>query len=220
MLVVGVVLSLYAFKTIDRNKDWKDNFTLYTEDVKNCDQSARCNYHNGLAIMQSKALPAKNPNEQTRYLKSAIAAFQKAIALHPNYSEAYAEMGLAYFRLNDFGQAEKTYLKAIQLNPSNATALSNLGSLYFNTQRYQLAKSTYEKTLRINPNHIDGLANYASTLGTLGDFEGAVRYFKKAIALRPNYANYHKMLGITYQNLGKTKEAKFEFEQAQTLLSE
>ncbi len=218
LIMVGtVVLGLYAFKTVDRNKDWKDNFTLYSTDVENCSKSARCQYHHGLAVMKTQALNAKTQNEKIGYLKEAIVAFEKAITIHPNYSEAYADVGLAYFRMNDFKNAEKNYLKATQLNPANATAFSNLGSLYFNTQRYQQAKSSYERTLQINPNHIDGLANYASTLGTLGDYEGAIRFFKKAIALNPSEPNYYQMVGMTYQNLGRTADAQEYFRKAKRL---
>ena len=212
-----VILALYAFKTIDRNKDWKDNYTLYSTDVKNCSNSARCQYHHGLAIMKNEALTAKTPQEKNRLLLKAITAFEKAIAIHPNYSEAHADVGLAYFRMNNFQKAERNYLKATQLNPANATAFSNLGSLYFNTQRYQEAKSIYEQALRINPNHIDGLANYASVLGTLGDYQGAIRFFKKAIALNPNEPNYYQMVGMTYQNLGKPAEAQEYFQHAKKL---
>ncbi|MDB9963977.1 tetratricopeptide repeat protein [Vicingaceae bacterium] len=217
ILISTVILALYAFKTVNRNKDWKDNFTIYSTDVENCSNSARCQYHHGLAVMKTQALSAKTQNEKIRYLQKAVIAFEKAIAIHPNYSEAYADVGLAYFRMNDFKSAEKNYLKATQLNPSNATAYSNLGSLYFNTQRYQQAKSSYERTLQINPNHIDGLANYASALGTLGDFEGAIRYFKKAITLNPNEPNYYKMVGMTYQNMGRAADAQVYFLQAKRL---
>lgn len=89
--------------------------------------------------------------------------------------------------------------------------------MYFNTQRYQQAKSSYERTLQINPNHIDGLANYASTLGTLGDYEGAIRFFKKAIALNPSEPNYYQMVGMTYQNLGRTADAQEYFRKAKRL---
>ncbi|MFT6166674.1 MAG: Tfp pilus assembly protein PilF [Vicingaceae bacterium] len=212
-----VIVGLYAFKTVDRNKDWKDNFTLYSTDVENCSKSARCQYHHGLAVMKNEAMTAKTLEEKNYFLQKAITAFEKAITIHPNYSEAYADVGLAYFRMNDFKKAERNYLKATQLNPANATALSNLGSLYFNTQRYQEAKSIYERALRINPNHIDGLANYASTLGTLGDYEGALRFFKKAIALNPGEPNYYQMVGVTYQNLGKKTEAQKYFQLAKRL---
>ena len=212
-----VIVGLYAFKTVDRNKDWKDNFTLYSTDVENCSKSARCQYHHGLAVMKNEAMTAETLEEKNYFLQKAITAFEKAITIDPNYSEAHADVGLAYFRMNDFKKAERNYLKATQLNPSNATAFSNLGSLYFNTQRYQEAKSSYERALRINPNHIDALANYASTLGTLGDYKGAIRFFKKAIALNPGEPNYYQMVGVTYQNLGKKTETQEYFQMAKRL---
>lgn len=214
LVVSAIILCLYSFKTFDRNKDWKNNLTLYSEDVVHCENSARCQYHYGIEIMKTQALTAKNEQEKKKFLTVAIQSFERAIAIHSNYSEAYADLGLAYFRMNNYPKAEQNYLKATQLNSANATAFSNLGSLYFNTQRYQQAKTAYEQTLKINPNHIDGLANYASTLGTLGDYQGAILHFKKAIKLNPNKTNYYQMVGITYKNLGNTAEANRYFELA------
>ncbi len=48
LFLIGLVVITYSFKTIDRNKAWKDNFTLYSTDVLNCNESARCQYYFGL----------------------------------------------------------------------------------------------------------------------------------------------------------------------------
>ena len=217
LLITGLLIGLYSFKTIDRNKAWKDNFTLYSTDVINCDKSARCHYYHGLGLMKEKASITKDPIEKQKLLTQAVDAFNKSIQILPTYSDAWGQKGLAYFRLRNYEEAEKSYLKATEFNPSNATAFSNLGSLYFNNQRYKEAKNSYEKAIRINPNHLDAIANYASTLGTLGDYQGAIRFFKKAITLNPNEPNYYQMVGMTYQNLGKATEANEYFLKAKRL---
>ena len=217
LLIAGVLITLYSIKTIDRNKAWKDNFTLYSTDVINCDKSARCHYYYGLGLMKEKASITKDPKTKQKLLVQAVNAFNKSIQILPTYSDAWGQKGLAYFRLKNYRESEKSYLKATEFNPSNATAYSNLGSLYFNNKRYQEAKSSYEKALRINPNHLDAIANYASTLGTLGDYLGAIQFFKKAITLNPDEPNYYQMVGMTYQNLGKAAEANEYFQKAKRL---
>jgi len=217
LLIVAVVVSIYSFKTIDRNKAWKDNYTLYSTDVKNCDKSARCHYYHGLGLMKEKAVLSKNPQEKQQLLLQSIQAFEKAIKIIPKYSDAWGQKGLAYFRLNNYAEAERAYLKAVEFNPSNATVYSNLGSLYFKSQNFTAAKQAYENAIRLNPNHLDALANYASTLGTLGDFNSAITYFKRAISIKPNEPSYYHFIGITYQNLGNQEQANIYLQKAKQL---
>lgn len=217
LLIIALIAIAYSFKTIERNKAWKDNFTLYSTDVKNCDKSARCQYYYGLGLMKEKALHTTNQAEKNRLIQESVQAFTKAIEIYPTYSDAYGERGLAYYRLNQFDAALADYKKAAQFNPGNANALSNMGSLYFQQKNYQKAKTAFERALRANPQHVDALANYASTLGTLGDFNSAITYFKKAAALKPNEPNYYQMIGVTYQNMENQSMANQYLQKAQKL---
>lgn len=217
LLIIGIIAVLYGFKTINRNKAWKDNYTLYSTDVKNCSKSARCQYYYGLGLMKEKALEEKNEQLKNQLIQNSIKAFSKAIELYPSYSDAYGQRGLAYYRLNQMEAALADYKKAVQFNPGNANALSNMGSLYFQQKEYQNAKIAFERAIKVNPNHVDALANYASTLGTLGDYNSAITYFKKAVNLKPTEANYYQMIGVSYQNLGNQNMANQYFQKAQSL---
>lgn len=214
-LMVSIpILALYSFKTVDRNKAWEDNFTLYSTDVNNCSNSARCQYYYGLGLMKERAILMPDGPEKTQLLNEAVQAFTNAIEILPKYSDAWGQRGLAYYRLRQTEAAIYDYQQSTKFNPSNTTTWSNLGSLYFQNQRYQDAKYAYEQALRYNPNYVDALANYASTLGTLGDFNGAITYFKRAVAINPNESSYYNYLGITYQNLGNQQQANYYFQLA------
>jgi tetratricopeptide (TPR) repeat protein len=215
--ITAVILIAYGFKTIDRNRAWKDNFTLYATDVKNCDRSARCQYYYGLGLMKEKAIKLKDQKRKEELILESVQAFDRALEILPTYSDAYGQRGLAFYRLNNYQAALADYQKAVEYNPSNATALSNMGSLYFQSKQYQKAREAYERALRLNPNHVDALANYASTLGTLGEYNTAITYFKKAIAIKPQEPSYYQMVGITYQNLGNQAMANQYLRKAQTL---
>lgn len=217
LLIVALIVAVYGFKTVDRNKAWKDNYTLYTTDVENCDKSARCHYYHGLGLMKEKAMQLKDPQMKNSYLHQAVQAFDRAIQILPKYSDAWGQKGLAYYRLGDFQHADAAYKEAIKHNPNNVNVLSNWGSMYFQNKRYQEAKVVYEQALKANPNHLDALANYGATLGTLGEYQQAIVYFKKAIALRPNEPNYYRMVGVTYQNLGNQQQANIYLQKAQQL---
>lgn len=215
-IILGISI-LYAFKTVDRNQAWKDNFTLYETDVLHCDQSARCQYYYGLGLMKEKAIKLEEGEEKKMLLNEAVNAFTKALKILPTYSDAWGQRGLAYYRLNQIEAAIFDYEQSIKYNPNNTTTLNNLGSLYFQTQRFSEAKIYYERAIRANPKYVDAIANYASTLGTLGDFNSAITYFKKASALRPNEATYLQYIGMTYENLGNQQQAAIYYQKAKQL---
>jgi tetratricopeptide (TPR) repeat protein len=203
-----LVLLLFSGKTISRNKAWESDIILYSTDIENCPNSARCNYSYALEVMKEKAVKANNPQEKQQYFAEAEKHFLKAIELNPSYSDAYGNLGLLKYRTKKYPEAEQYYLKAIELNPGNATVLSNLGAIYFEMKQYEAAKNTYSKALNANPNMADANANMGATLATLGQLQASIPYFTKAIELNPSNVQNYYFLGITYQNIGNATKAK------------
>ena len=67
-------------------------------------------------------------------LEQAEQRLQQAIQRAPDYSDAYAELGLAYIRLNRHDDAAKTLAKAMEIEPQNYRANLNLLLLYQRTR--------------------------------------------------------------------------------------
>ena len=217
LILTTIIGLVYGFKTMDRNAAWKDNFTLYSTDVKNCSASARCQYYYALGLMKHKANEVDSEIEKKEILNESIQALDRALTIYPTYAEAYAQRGLAFYRMKNFSAALYDYQQAVKFNPGLSNAWSNMGSLYFEQKQFQQAKQSFEKAIQVNPNHVDALANYASTLGTLGDFNSAITYFKKASALKPTEPSYYQMIGVTYQNMGRNDLATPYLQKAQAL---
>ena len=59
----------------------------------------------------------------------AIADYEKAIELKPDYAEAYYDLGNAYRAGGNLDRSIADYDKAIQLKPDYAEAQTNLNSL-------------------------------------------------------------------------------------------
>lgn len=61
--------------------------------------------------------------------KKALEQFSKAIAINPNYLEAYFARGYTYFLLGDKNAARAEYKMCLQLEPNNELAIEGLNQL-------------------------------------------------------------------------------------------
>ncbi|WP_445172538.1 tetratricopeptide repeat protein [Microcoleus sp.] len=57
--------------------------------------------------------------------QGAVQAFNQAIKLNPNYTEAYGNRGIARYRLGDKQGAVADFNQALQINPNYANAYNN-----------------------------------------------------------------------------------------------
>ena len=85
-------------------------------------------------------------NFDNRRVESAKADFERAIAMRPNYGEAYYNLGWLYEELNDLDKAKVQYEVAVQSDPQRfdsgityVKALNNLGRLYILKKEYGTA---------------------------------------------------------------------------------
>ena len=62
--------------------------------------------------------------------EQAIHAFHNELALNPDSSEVYRELGFTYRLMKDYEKAKVAYLKAIELDPKHADAHLRLGEVY------------------------------------------------------------------------------------------
>jgi TolB-like protein/Tfp pilus assembly protein PilF len=127
-------------------------------------------------------------------LPKALAAFQKAVALDPNY--ALAQVGLADFYLwaNIYGiipSAEATPLaeaaahRALQLDDRLGEAYASLGLVNSNRRNWAESERLYHQALELNPSYMHTHEWYAALLVGLGKFAAGIEEIKRAEQLDP-----------------------------------
>src|SRR5680860_80369 len=60
----------------------------------------------------------------------AIEYFKNAVRADGNFAEAYSNMGIAYFDMKDYSNAQDCFKKAVLIKPDFVEALLNLGSAF------------------------------------------------------------------------------------------
>jgi tetratricopeptide (TPR) repeat protein len=83
--------------------------------------------------------------------EGAIAHFDRAAALCPEFAEAYNQRGIAYYLLEDFESSKLECEMAIRLMPCHFGAWAGLGHCYAHQENLAEAVRCYERALAINP---------------------------------------------------------------------
>jgi TolA-binding protein len=87
--------------------------------------------------------------------QEAIAEFENAIRLYPDFKEAYSILGNAYFRNRMFDDAAKAYARVKEMDPYDTTAYENMGVIYANRGDFLDAMKEWQRVLEIDPNRDD-----------------------------------------------------------------
>jgi tetratricopeptide (TPR) repeat protein len=118
----------------------------------------------------------------------AVASYDKAIAIDPNFAEAWYNRGIALHYLKRYSDAVASYDKAIAVDKNYADAWVNRGVALRELGRYSEAVASYDKAISLDPNYAKAWNNRGNALGELGQYSEAIASFDKAIAIDPNYA--------------------------------
>ena len=99
----------------------------------------------------------------------AIADYNQAIKLDPNFTDAYNNRGLAYDDKKDYDRAIADYNQALKLDPSLAIAYYNRGLAYKNQGNKDKAVGDFKKFLELS-NDVEWNQKAKQNLQELGTF--------------------------------------------------
>ena len=166
----------------------------------------------GLAAAETQQLAQKateNPEAQAEYqagrrewnkrskegFDNAIAHFEKAIELDPNYADPYVGLGDTYGLLPIYNFAApidampkaKAYAEqAKSINPKLASAYTSIAWVQHNYEYdWAGAEENYRKGIELNPNYATGNHWYGILLTQIGQTEESIQKTKKAAQLDP-----------------------------------
>ena len=222
LIIVLITIFVNATLTWERNKIWKDEYTLWSDCIKKAPCKARTHDNLGLALAASGRTEEAishyqtaikiNPSHYSAYcnLGAALAAsgkteeailnYQTAIKINPNYDNAYYNLALVLKDQGQIEQAEKYFRETIHLNPYYPDAHNNLGIiLEVYQKKYDEAICHYYEELKIQPDNFGTHYNLGIALIKKGEREEAIKHFQKAILLKPNYEPARQALDIIKQ---------------------
>ncbi len=85
-------------------------------------------------------------------LTGAIASYQQAIEIKPDFADVHLSLGHAFLRLKKTPEAIKAFKEAVRLNPEMDEAHYGLGLEYFRANKVKDAADAFKKAVRVRPN--------------------------------------------------------------------
>ena len=145
----------------------------------------------------------------------AIRYYDDAIALHPEFDQAYYARGMAYSDKEDFEMAVEDFTRAIELNPDFILSYTERGFNRIRTGDYDGAISDYNWAIEHDVlNKADAYCNLGDAYRRKGDFDPALEKCNKAITLVPVFYYPYKIRGCVYYDLNEYGKAIEEFTKA------
>ncbi len=212
--VLGILLIisvLYSIRTITRNFDWKDNKTLFSNDIKISKNSVKMNLdYAGVVFEEAKNKINKNIDKNNQ-----LSADQLVDSLKIYEKEWSNEM------VSVIPNVEKT----LEMHPINAGAWLLYGSIHFNlalleknpNQGFNLLLtciSAYEQAYKISnlpifkSNLAAGYREMGKFLGSnYADFQKAVFFLEKSLNLDSQNPETYFILGTAYHLTGNFEKS-------------
>jgi len=145
LLACLIIFSLpLCIKTISRNKIWKDEFTLYSHDIKNVPNSVKAN-----EMLAENYLNKYYKNNNPSLLNSSEFYYLKIYQLTPKYAPCLNNLGTINFIKKDYNKAIDFYKETLKIKDKTITHF-NLAESYKNVGNINLAKKEYEYVLLNN----------------------------------------------------------------------
>jgi predicted O-linked N-acetylglucosamine transferase (SPINDLY family) len=133
----------------------------------------------------SAHLSAGNAYKDEGRLEEAVASYQKALSINPDFSPAYVNLGNVLQVQGKSTEAVNCYRKALAANPDLPEAHFNLANVFRDQNKLDQAATHYEKTIALQPESPD--AHFA--LGHVFRHQGRLREsldcYRKALSLDP-----------------------------------
>jgi Flp pilus assembly protein TadD len=216
-LILVVIVGLYSVKTINRNRVWMNNKTLYSNDVLISSNSTRTHYYMGNLLVKPESWGDGSEQSKAKAINKALTYLDKSIEIYPEFADAHLQKGVALYYLKRFEDALSSYQEALKINPTNPTTNNNIGTIYFENQEYQQALTYFLNAIKYNPTYAEAYANAGSIYGITQQYDDAIRMFNQAIKNDPTYAQAYYFLGITYRNKGDEGQAQVFLQKAAQL---
>ena len=147
----------------------------------------------------------------------AMAEFETAVGLNPDYWKAIHNRGVSYALEGKFTEAINDFTRTLELKPEYASAWFNRGELHFELSKYTEALTDYTQAIRLKPDDHDAYVRRGHANFQLRRYKEASTDYSQAFELDPESAETLINRGDAYLALRQWREAATDYREAVAL---
>ena len=196
LLLLAVVLGMMVHA---RNVYWKDSLTLYNYVISKNDNIPIAYMHRAIVYTSM------------REYGKAIADYDRAIDLQPDYAPAFYNRGVMYAEMQEADMATYDFEKTVRIDPEHYNAWNYLGLIKMRLASFEDAIQLFNIALDINPVFALAINNRGYSYFNLNEMDKALLDFNKAIDLDKELTLAYLNRGWLYANQSKFDLAISDF---------
>ncbi len=232
----SAALLLLGLRTVVRNRDWKDNFTLWSKTVRTVPACVRARHNLSAELFRRGDLVAArreletvlqlNPNfaaahhilaqiaEQEQRYDDARRGYETALRLAPTYLGSRVSLAKLAILTDQLDHARAYLEETLRIKPDHPTARYYLGVIYEKKGELAAARGQFELVIRSDPEYASAYRRLGIIAAKQGDLATAAGAFDTLVRLLPESANDHYNLALVYQQQGWVLGARQHYETA------
>jgi tetratricopeptide (TPR) repeat protein len=197
-----VLMIMYGYLTIDRNRVWNNDVTIWTDTIKKAPPSVMA-----LNNLASALIKEKNYDLAISHIKTAL-------KLNARAEKLYGNLGLAHSHRKDFAEAIAAFEMALKLKPRSAETYNNMGMVFKETGNEEKALSCFQKAVELKPQFSKAYLNRGTLYLDRGDKTRARVDYQTALQFAPHNSSLHNALGLFYAQEGDVAQAVTHYQKA------
>ena len=142
----------------------------------------------------------------------AILSFDRAVALDPDFADAYLMRGQSYQQDSKSEEAMRDFTKVTELRPNDPAGWASRAALYLDLYNYGAAIADASQAIALDPKRASVYNLRGVAYRKNGDLKRSLDDLNHAVALDPSADNFSQR-GATYQALGEHQNAIADFDQ-------
>ena len=144
--------------------------------------------------------------------KDAMANYDRAVELKPDYAVTYIKRGRFKLSRDDKSGAIADFNRAIKLKPDYIKAYNSRGIVKDESGDHMGAIADFNRAIELNPIFAKAYNNRGFVKAKLGDHAGAIADFNRAIELGHDFAEAYKNRGNAYRSLDRHSDAVADYD--------
>jgi Flp pilus assembly protein TadD len=195
--LAAIVVAALSAGSFIQTSYWRDSETLWTHTLANTSNNAIAHYNFGMTI-----LPKGRVDE-------ALAHFQKAVEIDPNYARAHVSLGAALFQKGRVDEAIAHFQKALtmKITPDPSAVYYDLGIALLQQGRVDEAIAHFQRAVDIRPSDVEFRNVLGYTLFQKGRMDEAIAQYQAILKIRPGQPEACNYLGRAAWVLATSPEA-------------